>query len=192
MNKKIIITGADFHINGYQYKAVTKVENTLYSYTGEIINSDEALSNMNSGKNGVYWYEKYGLSNIKHGSVITDIMSTVKGHTINDETCIVVPEGYTRATITTKCDTYAPMNDNLKGLIVIAFLDSNEKLLGGISTVDIVDPSIIEEKYITELVPKSNEVRTFTREIPDGCKYIVANTNDYKTFKIILSGTIVE
>ena len=37
------------------------------------------------------------------------------------------------------------MNDNLNGSIVIAFLDSNKKLLGGISSVDIVDASIIEE-----------------------------------------------
>ena len=39
---------------------------------------------------------------------------------------------------------------------------------------------------------EDEKVRTFTREIPDGCKYIVASTNDYKTFKIILSGTIIE
>lgn len=158
MGKSLIIKGADFSKNGFNYEYETKEVNTLY-YKGTgtatlVINENEWPVAKEYGK---AWY------NATH-----DNTYTLLGKCQNSCVFKRYPVGdYTKVKVRTVCA-------NAGDYVILGCVDANEKLLGGFVTTS---PNYSGNIVLTP-VGFADGYREFEMNIPEGTVDVIASFND--------------
>lgn len=181
MSKKLVIKGADFSANGFSLRSETEQTTDLFLDDGAQYVYGSAIA---SGS-GVYFYER-------NNAVVKGNYANyaTNPHRVSDQSIIDV-EDYTKVTYQGRLSLYSAPNNIY--LLYIGFLDSSRNLIGGVCNAPIG-----AEGFTSECIGPSSSVIEFTRDIPSGCKYIIAscqvgNTSvEGESFKLTLSKEVLD